>query len=88
MEYQVNKIAGKGKKGMSAQDTASEIVDEFSFFDDWADRYQHLIDQGRRLEAIRQEWRTDDHKLKGVPINCVFWRRTGCRGFCALFGGI
>ena len=40
---------------LSAQEEADEIIAEFSFFDDWADRYQHLIDQGRRLPQIRAE---------------------------------
>ena len=45
----------KGVQGMhinTAQQDADEIVEEFSFFDDWADRYQHLIDQGRRLTPM------------------------------------
>ena len=75
------RLAGKGKKVMSAQDAATEIVDEFSFFDDWADRYQHLIDQGRRLEAIRQEWRTDDHKLKGCQSIVYFGAELDADGF-------
>ena len=71
---------------MSAQDTATEIVDEFSFFNDWADRYQHLIDQGRRLGSIRQEWRTDDHKLKGCQSTVYFGAELdadGCVRFSA-----
>ena len=32
-----------------AADAASEIIDEFGFLDDWEDRYQLLIDLGRRL---------------------------------------
>ena len=71
---------------MSAQDTATEIVDEFSFFNDWADRYQHLIDQGRRLDSIRQEWRTDDHKLKGCQSTVYFGAELdadGCVRFSA-----
>ena len=57
---------------MSAQDAATEIIDEFSFFDDWADRYQHLIDQGRRLGPIRDEWRSETHKLKGCQSTVYF----------------
>ena len=36
----------------TARQEADKIVEEFSFFDDWADRYQHLIDQGRRLTPM------------------------------------
>ena len=57
---------------MSTQDAATEIIDEFSFFDDWADRYQHLIDQGRRLGPIRDEWRSETHKLKGCQSTVYF----------------
>ena len=50
---------------MLPRDIASEIVDEFSFFDDWADRYQHLIDQGRHLPALPPRYLHDDYILKG-----------------------
>ena len=33
----------------------NEIIEEFSFFDDWADRYQHLIDLGRKLKNLVKE---------------------------------
>ena len=54
------------------QDIANEIIDEFSFFDDWADRYQHLIDQGRHLPALDDAYRTDDHILKGCQSVVYF----------------
>ena len=56
----------------SAADIAAEIVEEFSFFDDWADRYQHLIDQGRRLPAIKDAYRTDSYKLTGCQSTVYF----------------
>ena len=52
----------------SAQEEADEIISEFSFFDDWTDRYQHLIDQGRRLPQIRPQWQDEDHILKGYNL--------------------
>lgn len=60
----------------SAQAEADEIIAEFSFFDDWADRYQHLIDQGRRLPAIRADWRDDAHLLKGCQSVVYFGSET------------
>ena len=42
-----------------------EIAEEFSFFGDWSERYQYLIDLGRKLPAFPEEWRTEEHRLHG-----------------------
>ena len=42
-----------------------EIADEFSVFGDWAERYQYLIDLGRRLPPFPQEWMTEQNKVQG-----------------------
>lgn len=42
-----------------------ELIDEFAFFDDWMERYQYLIDLGRKLPAFPEEYRRDEFKLKG-----------------------
>ena len=44
---------------------AEEIVEEFSFFDDWEDRYQHLIDLGRKLPPLDPALMTEDNRLRG-----------------------
>ena len=41
------------------------IKDEFAFFSDWAERYQYLIDLGRKLPAFPEEWKTEEHRLLG-----------------------
>lgn len=41
------------------------IQDEFAFFGDWAERYQYLIDLGRKLPAFPEEWKTEEHRLLG-----------------------
>lgn len=64
----------------SAQKEAEDIVAEFSFFDDWADRYQYLIDQGRRLPEIRPEWQDDVHLLKGCQSVVYFGSETDASG--------
>lgn len=41
------------------------IREEFAFFGDWSERYQYLIDLGRKLPAFPEEWKTEDHRLHG-----------------------
>lgn len=50
---------------MKIKEIQNEIVDEFSFFDDWEQRYEYLIELGRGLDAIPEEAKTDDKIIKG-----------------------
>lgn len=65
---------------------AAEIVDEFSFFDDWADRYQHLIDQGRHLGAMPEGYLTDDYILKGCQSVVYFAHERDAAGALQFYG--
>jgi cysteine desulfuration protein SufE len=56
----------------SAQAEADAIIDEFGFFDDWEDRYQLLIDQGRKLSAFPDALRDDAHRLRGCQSVVYF----------------
>ena len=42
-----------------------ELVEEFSMFEDWLDKYEYLIDLGKNLEAFPKELKTDDRLIKG-----------------------
>ena len=42
-----------------------EIIDSFSLFSEWLDRYQYLIDLGRKLPALDDAEKTDDKLLAG-----------------------
>ena len=42
-----------------------EIVEEFSLFDDWMQRYEYMIDLGKSLPLIAEEYKTDNHIIKG-----------------------
>ena len=53
----------------AAQD---ELVEEFQFFDDWMDRYQYIIDLGRRLPEFPEADRTDANKIKGCQSQVWF----------------
>ncbi|RZA33136.1 MAG: SufE family protein [Lysobacteraceae bacterium] len=41
------------------------IKDEFGFFSDWSERYQYLIDLGRKLPPFPDAWKTEEHRLRG-----------------------
>jgi cysteine desulfuration protein SufE len=41
------------------------IAEEFAFFGDWSERYQYLIDLGRKLPVFPDEARTEEHRLHG-----------------------
>ena len=47
------------------QDIEDEIVDEFSLFDNWEDKYEYIIDLGKRLEPLSSEYKIDENKIKG-----------------------
>jgi cysteine desulfuration protein SufE len=50
---------------MTINDVQNQIVEEFSIFDDWMDRYQQLIDLGSDLKPIEDNKRTDQYLIKG-----------------------
>lgn len=49
----------------TAADAQQAIKDEFAFFGDWSERYQYLIDLGRKLPALPEHYRTEEHRLLG-----------------------
>ena len=49
-----------------------ELVEEFSFFDNWIDRYQYIVDLGRRLPEFPESEMTDANKIKGCQSQVWF----------------
>ena len=49
-----------------------EVVEEFAFFDDWMDRYQYLIDMGRKLPEFPEADRIDANKIRGCQSQVWF----------------
>lgn len=43
----------------------NEIVEEFELFDDWADKYQYIIEIGQKLKPLSEKYKTDDNRIKG-----------------------
>ena len=50
----------------------SELIEEFQFFDDWMDRYQYIIDLGRRLPEFPETEKTDANKIRGCQSQVWF----------------
>lgn len=50
---------------MTIKEIQEEIVDEFSMFDDWMQRYEYMIDLGKNLPLIDEAYKTDDNTIKG-----------------------
>ena len=47
------------------QDIQDEIVEEFSMFDDWMERYEYIIELGKTLPIIDEQYKTEDNIIKG-----------------------
>jgi cysteine desulfuration protein SufE len=50
---------------MNIQEIQDSIVDEFSIFDDWMDRYEYIIELGKSLPLIEASYKTEDNIIKG-----------------------
>lgn len=50
---------------MTIKEIQDEIVDEFSMFDDWMQRYEYIIELGKTLPLIKDEYKTDENLIKG-----------------------
>ncbi|MEN1729419.1 MAG: SufE family protein [Pseudomonadota bacterium] len=54
---------------MSIENAQQDIISEFDLFDDWMDRYQYLIDLGKKLPPLGPSEKTDDRLLSGCQSN-------------------
>ncbi len=50
---------------MTVKESAQKIVEEFSLFDDWMDKYNYLIDMGKTLPLIDEKYKTDQYLISG-----------------------
>lgn len=47
------------------EDTEREIVEEFSFLESWEDKYQYIIDLGKKVQPLEEENKKDENKVRG-----------------------
>ena len=50
----------------------SELIDDFSFFENWEDKYQYLIDLGRNVPKMDEKLKVEKNKLKGCQSVVYF----------------
>jgi cysteine desulfuration protein SufE len=46
-------------------ETQDELIEEFGLFDDWADKYEYLIDLGKKLAPMNEAFKTEENVIKG-----------------------
>ena len=50
---------------MTIQEKSQSVVDEFSLFDDWMDKYSYLIELGKELPLIDEKYKNQTHLISG-----------------------
>lgn len=50
---------------MTIEQIQDEIVEEFALFDEWMDKYEHLIELGKDLDIIEDQYKLDNNLIKG-----------------------
>lgn len=50
---------------MTLQERKEKVVEDFSMYDEWLDRYEYLIELGKGLEGYPEEKKTEEHLIKG-----------------------
>jgi cysteine desulfuration protein SufE len=50
---------------MTIKEIQEEIIDEFSMFDDWMERYEYIIELGKSLPIIDVQYKLDENLIKG-----------------------
>jgi len=49
----------------SIAETEQEIIEEFSFFDSWDDKYEYIIELGKKLAPLDPAFKTDENRVRG-----------------------
>ena len=50
---------------MNLQEAKEKVIEDFSMYDEWLDKYEYLIGLGKELEEYPEEARTEEHLIKG-----------------------
>jgi cysteine desulfuration protein SufE len=50
---------------MTIAETEQEIIDEFALFDSWDDKYEYIIDMGKKLPHLEAKYKIDENRVRG-----------------------
>lgn len=50
---------------MTINEKQDAIIEEFAFYDDWMEKYEHIIELGKELPLINEAYKTENHLIKG-----------------------
>ena len=51
----------------------NEIIDEFSLFDSWDDKYEYIIDLGKKLPPLDDKYKVDQNRVRGCQSTVYLW---------------
>jgi cysteine desulfuration protein SufE len=54
---------------MTINEIQDQIIEEFSLFEDWADKYEYIIEMGKKLPVLAESYKTEENKIKGCQSN-------------------
>ena len=54
---------------MLIHEKINKIKEDFSFFDNWEDKYQYLIDLGKKLPDLEDNYKTEEYRIQGCTSN-------------------
>ena len=63
--YNSRVIAAKKYRKMTINEAQNQVIEDFSAFEDWMDKYQMLIDLGNGLEALNERYKTEQNLIDG-----------------------
>tara|TARA_B100000427_G_scaffold328223_1_gene340812 strand:+ start:2749 stop:3174 length:426 start_codon:yes stop_codon:yes gene_type:complete len=52
-------------KKKTINEEQKELIEEFSFFDNWQDKYEHIIDMGKKLDMLPDKYHIKEYKVEG-----------------------
>lgn len=58
-----------GAGNMTINQIQDQIIEEFGLFDDWTDKYEYIIELGKKLPDLEEQHKTEDNKIKGCQSN-------------------